>query len=103
MSKLDEKEVKHVAKLAKLKLSKEEIKTFQEQLSEVLAYVEDLDEVDTEGVEPTSQTTGLENVSRKDKADNNYCLTEDEALSGTDKTKNGYFVVPGVLKERSDS
>lgn len=102
MSKLDEKTVKHVAKLAKLPLSKEEIDKYKDQLSEVISYVEELSEVDTEGVEPTSQTTGLENVTREDEALSARGLAKDEALSGTDKTKNDYFVVPGVLTERSD-
>lgn len=102
MSKLDKKAVKHVAKLANLPLDKEEVEKYQKQLSEVISYVDELSEVDTKTVEPTSQTTGLENVTRKDEAKSAECLKKEEALSGTDKTKNDFFVVPGVLTERSD-
>lgn len=102
MGKLDEKAVEHVAKLAKLSLPKEDIKKYKEQLSEVISYVEELSEVDTEGVDPTSQTTGLENVTREDKTGTGVGLSKEKALSGTEKTKNDYFVVPGVLTKRGD-
>jgi len=64
MAKLTTDDVKHVAKLANLPLTDEEIKKFQEQLSSVVSYIDELQEVDTKDVEPTSQTTGLENVFR---------------------------------------
>lgn len=102
MGKLTTKDVEHIAKLAKLDLSKEEIKKYQTQLSEVLEHFEQLNEVDTDSVEATHQTTKLENITRKDEAKENDMLTVEQALSGTDKTKNGYFVVPGLLEERSD-
>ena len=102
MSKLSEKDVGHVAKLAKLKLSKEEIKKFKSQLSTVIEFVEELNEVDTDNVEPTSQTTGLINVFRKDEIKTEDCLDKEEATSGTDNVKNFYFVVPGVFSERND-
>ncbi len=63
---LTEEQVRHVAKLARLKLSDEEVKKFSGQLSGVLEYVDILKEVDTDGVEITSQVTGLKNVLRKD-------------------------------------
>ncbi|PIZ76713.1 Asp-tRNA(Asn)/Glu-tRNA(Gln) amidotransferase GatCAB subunit C [Candidatus Peregrinibacteria bacterium CG_4_10_14_0_2_um_filter_38_24] len=63
---LTEEQVRHVAKLARLKLTDEEVKKFAGQLSGVLEYVDILKEVDTEGVEITSQVTGLKNVMRKD-------------------------------------
>src|SRR3989344_909075 len=98
MSKLSDSDVKHVAKLANLPLTSEEISRFKSQLSQVLAYVEKLSEVDTEKVEPTSQTTGLENVLRKDEIKVDVNLSQKEALSGTEKAYNGYFVVPAILE-----
>lgn len=98
MSKLSEADVKHVAKLASLPLTSEEISRFKSQLSQVLSYVTQLKEVDTSAVEPTSQTTGLENVSRKDEVGVSEGLSQKEALSGTEKTHNGYFVVPAILE-----
>ena len=63
---LSEKEVVHIAKLAKLDLSDEDVLKFTGQLSSVLEYIDVLNEVDTEGVEPTSQVTGLTNVTEGD-------------------------------------
>lgn len=102
MGKLTEKDVKHIAKLAKLNLKKEEISRYKNQLSEVLSHFEQLNEVDTSKTEATHQTTNLENITRRDEVRETDILTQKEALSGTDKVKNGYFVVPGLLEERSD-
>ncbi len=65
--KLSRDQVLHVAKLARLGLSEQEIEKFQKELSSILDYVDILKEVDTEGVIPTAQVTGLMNVSRQDK------------------------------------
>lgn len=100
MAGLKKSDIEHVAALAKLKLTSEETSKFVNQLSEVLNFIGQLSEVDTENVLPTSQTTGLTNVKRIDEVKPG--LTRDEALSGTDKTHNGYFVVPGILEERTD-
>lgn len=59
-------EVEHIAHLARLGLTEEEKEKFAQQLSSILDYVEQLKEVDTEGVEPTAQVTGLENIFRSD-------------------------------------
>lgn len=101
MSKLKKSDVEHVAKLAKLKLASKEIDKFSKQLSEIILYVEELNEVDTSKTKPTSQTTGLENVSREDKKTSDDCLSQEEALSGSEKVHNGYFVVPHVFDENS--
>lgn len=61
-------EVKHVAKLARIELSDRELKKFQQQMTAILEYIDRINEVDTEKVEPTWQVTGLENVQRSDKA-----------------------------------
>ncbi|MBA4336648.1 Asp-tRNA(Asn)/Glu-tRNA(Gln) amidotransferase GatCAB subunit C [bacterium] len=75
---LSEDDVKHIAKLARLKLSDEEIKKFSGQLSGIFKYVEQLDEVNTDGLEETSQVTGLKNVTQADeistKCDGNALL-----------------------------
>lgn len=63
---LSKKEVEHIALLARLKLTDEEIEKFSNQLSQILEYVEQLQQVNTDGVELTAQVTGLENVLRPD-------------------------------------
>lgn len=101
MTGLTKKQVKHVAKLAKLNLTKVEIDKFSGQLSKVVDYFRQLQEVDISKIEPTSQTTGLENVIREDEM-REESLTQDEALSGSEKVDKGFFVVPMILEERTD-
>lgn len=88
--------VPHVAKLANLSLSDEEIKKFDKQLEETLAYVENLKEIDTSKVTATSQVTGLENLTREDIA--KPSLTQKQALSNAKKTHNGSFEVDAILE-----
>ncbi len=88
--------VPHIAKLANLSISTDEEKKLEKQLEEILTYVEKLKEVDTSGIEETSQATGLENVVRED-AETNCELTQEEAISGSSSTHNGLFKVKGVL------
>ena len=64
--KLSREDIEHIAKLARIDLSEKEKEVFCEQLSDVLNYMEILNEVDTQGVIPTTQVTGLVNVTRRD-------------------------------------
>ncbi|PJE67718.1 Asp-tRNA(Asn)/Glu-tRNA(Gln) amidotransferase GatCAB subunit C [Candidatus Shapirobacteria bacterium CG10_big_fil_rev_8_21_14_0_10_40_9] len=95
-AKLSEREVIHVAKLAGLVLNPQEVKKFQKQLSEVLKYIEILNEIETKGVEPTSQVTGLENVFREDKV--GPSLSQKEVLSGVKNKKDNMFKTKAVLE-----
>lgn len=88
-------DVKKVAKLANLPLSDDETKKFESQLEETLEYIKNLEEVDTEGIEPTSQVTGLENVTREDVT--LPSLSQEEALKNAKSTHNGFFKVKGIL------
>ena len=101
MAKLTKTDVENVATLAKLDLSAAEIEKFLSQLSSIISHISELSAVDTNGVEPTSQTTGLENVFRIDELKTSS-IDKDAALSGTDNIHNGYFKVPAILSERSD-
>ena len=87
--------VLNIAKLANFSLTDEEIKKFEKQLSEVLQYIEKLNDVDTKNVIPTSQVTGLENVHRDDIV--SFSLPQDTALSNSKKVQNGFFLVKGIL------
>lgn len=89
--------VKHVAKLANLPLSEDEEKKFENQLSEILTYVEQLKSVDTKNVEITSQITGLENATREDKTTSS--LSQEEALANTKNKHNGMLKVKAVLND----
>lgn len=90
-------DVSHIAKLANLSLKREEIKKFESQLSEVLNYVKKLEEVKSLGVEPTSQVTGLENVTRQDET--KPSLSQEEVLSNAKLKHNGFFRVKAILDE----
>ncbi len=98
MSKLSKKDVEHIAKLSKLKLTDAEKEKYAGQLSSVIEYVEQLNEVDAEGVEPTSQVTGLENVYREDEVEESSIKHEDIAKNAPDFDGES-FIVPGVFQD----
>lgn len=66
MADLTRDDVLKLAQLARLKLSEDEIAEYPKELSAILKYVEQLDDIDVDGLEPTSQVTGLTNVTRND-------------------------------------
>lgn len=66
MANLSHDDVRHIAKLARLNLSDEEVEKFSKELTTILEYVGKLQEVDTKDVEPTAQVTGLTNAFRED-------------------------------------
>jgi aspartyl-tRNA(Asn)/glutamyl-tRNA(Gln) amidotransferase subunit C len=89
--------VEHVAKLAKLTLSKAESSKLTSQLSDTLDYIERLNEIDTTKVEPTDNVTGLVNITRKDEIKDS--LTQAEVLSSSKNVHNGFFKVKAVLNK----
>ncbi len=94
---LNKNQVKHIAKLANLKLTSVEINRFKKQLSEVLEYIEQLNELNTKKIQPTSQVTGLENVFREDKS--KPSLSQKEVLSGGKNTEKGMFKIKAIFEE----
>ena len=76
---LTDDEVKHIAKLARLGISDDEVGKFSTQLSDILSHAKMLDEVDTSNVEPIAQITGLQDVFFKDEVNN--CTCSDELLA----------------------
>lgn len=63
---LNKEQIQHIAKLARLELSEEELEKYGNQLSDILNYIDQLRGVDVFNVEPTAQVTGLENILRED-------------------------------------
>jgi aspartyl-tRNA(Asn)/glutamyl-tRNA(Gln) amidotransferase subunit C len=90
-------DVLHVSKLANLKLKESEVKTFTEQLSSILDYIEKLKEVKTEGVLETSQITGLVNITRDDKP--LPSLNQEETVANSKEIHNGFFEVEAILDQ----
>ena len=87
-------EVLHVAKLARLELSDDEIERFREQLSAILEAVGTVSELDLSGVEPTSHPLEVVNVWDEDEP--RPCLPREEALANAPDPEDGFFGVPPV-------
>lgn len=94
---LSREEVEHVAWLARLQLSEEEIETFREQLSAILEYARMLEEVDTSAVPPTATVLPMRNVMREDEV--RPSLPQDVVLANAPDTEDGFFRVRAVLSE----
>lgn len=92
---LDRKDVEHVAKLARLELSEEELALYTKQLGDILGYVEQLDEVDVAGVEPLAGGAHGDNVFRKDEV--KPSLDREKALGGAPDSDGWHFRVPKVI------
>lgn len=93
---ISEKEVEHVAKLAKLGIKKEKLIKFQKQLSSILQFVDQLSDLNTDQVIPTSQITGLENVFREDEVEKS--LPKEDILKNAPRRNGDYFMVDAVLE-----
>lgn len=97
--KIDEKTVRHISHLSRLDPSDEEVRLFAEQLSSIVAYVELLNEVDTENVEPTAHALPMQNVFRADEPGES--LQPDQALANAPQRAGSFFAVPKVLDQGS--
>jgi aspartyl-tRNA(Asn)/glutamyl-tRNA(Gln) amidotransferase subunit C len=91
-------DVEKVAKLARIALTKEEKEKFQSQLSEILVFVSQLQEVDVSGVEPTAQVTGLEDVMREDVVEGCEPDVRDNLIKQMPDSKDGMLKVPAVFE-----
>jgi len=96
MSKLSRDEVLKLAKLSRLALSEEEITKYQKELSSILDYFERLSQVDTTGLEPTYQVSGLKNVMRSDTVVLQQA-TPDELLARVPKKEGRYIKVGRMI------
>ena len=95
MSKIGTDEVERIAKLARIGLSPEEVAKMSVELGNILEFVEQLQKVDIEGVAPTDQVTGLEDVWREDVVVKG--LSREQLLANAPEQKDGYIVVKRVL------
>ncbi len=91
---LTKEEINHLADLSKLNLSDKEIKIFPVQLSEILNYVSQLNNIETDSVAPTNQAAGLENVFS---AGNSQPLTSKQALANAKNKERNLFKTKAVL------
>jgi aspartyl-tRNA(Asn)/glutamyl-tRNA(Gln) amidotransferase subunit C len=93
---VDRARVVHIARLASLSLSKDELETMATELGRIVAYVEQLAELETEGVAPTTGLSDGRDALRPDEV----CpgLSHDEALAGAPRVLSGGFAVPLFLE-----
>ena len=94
--KLDREAVLHIARLARVHLTDEEVETYAKQLGDIIGHFDVLNRVDTEGVEPTAHTLPLRNVIAEDLA--RPSLPRDEVLAMAPNTEDGYLRVRAVLE-----
>lgn len=90
-------DVAHVARLARLTLTDDELDTFTDQLGSILDHAADVEALDLDDVAPTSHPYPLENVVRADEV--RPCLDRDEVLAEAPASEDGMFRVPPVLGE----
>ena len=97
MSQISRDEVAHLARLARLALTDDELDSFAGQLDAILGHVSQIQAVDVTGVEPTGNPLKDVNVFRPDVVE--PCLTQEEALAEAPKAVDGRFAVPRILGE----
>ena len=94
--KITKDQVLYVADLARLDLDEASIDQFAGQIGTILDYVDKLNEVDTEGIRPTSHAISLTNAFREDEPDEH--LERDQALANAPQEEGGNFVVPKIIE-----
>ncbi|RXK17787.1 Asp-tRNA(Asn)/Glu-tRNA(Gln) amidotransferase subunit GatC [Macrococcus sp. DPC7161] len=95
MTNISNDQVKHVAHLARLEITEEEATKFSSQLEAILNFANQLEEVNTDDVEPTFHVLDLQNVLREDVA--SMSLTQEEVLSNAKNIEDGQFKVPSII------
>ena len=96
--KLNREAVEKVAGLARLTLTEEETERFSHQLSSILSHMEELNQIETQDVDPTASLVGGDNVFREDVV--RPSLSQEDALRNAPDTHNGFFKVPKILNDR---
>lgn len=96
MSKISISDVKKIAKLSGLTLSDDEAELYRTQFETILGYIEQLNDLDIAGIEPTYQVTGLKNVTRADEVID-YGVSTEELLKNAPETEANQIKVRRVL------
>ena len=89
-------DIKHLSNLAALTIGADQATKLEHQLEKILEFVSKLQKLDTKNVAPTSQVSGLVNVTREDEIDTTRMFTQEQALANATETHNGFFKVPFV-------
>lgn len=91
---ITKEQVKHVARLARLSLTEEEVELYTKQLSNILDYIDQLSEVNTNGIEPMTQPIPMVNVMREDVVKKQF--ERNELLKNAPQEEYGFFRVPRI-------
>jgi aspartyl-tRNA(Asn)/glutamyl-tRNA(Gln) amidotransferase subunit C len=97
--KIDEAQVRRVAVLGRLELSDQEVSQFSTLLSAIFEYIEKLNELDTDNVEPLAHCLPVHNVFREDVP--RPSLSNDDVLANAPEREDEYFKVPKILDDNS--
>jgi aspartyl-tRNA(Asn)/glutamyl-tRNA(Gln) amidotransferase subunit C len=97
----DRIDIRHVARLARLALTEDEIATYGAQLGNLMTHVDELAKLDTDHVAATAQVVPSRNVQRADAIRPETMLPRDAALANAPDAQNGYFRVPRIIAEES--
>lgn len=95
MTTISTSDIQHLASLSSLALADDEVDGLRQDLENIIGYIEQLGKLDTAGVEPTYQVTGLENVWREDEVQPG--ISRDELLELVPEKQNSQVKVPQVL------
>ncbi len=93
---IDIKQIEQIANLSRIKLTDDEKDIFREQLTDILGYIEKLNELDTDDVQPMAYATSIKNVFREDQQESSF--PRQEILELSPSSANGFFKVPKVLE-----
>ena len=94
-SKISEKDVEHIANLARIELTEEEKRSFTEQFNTILEYFEIINDLDTEEVPPTSHVIDVTNAFREDQV--RPSLAMEDVLKNASKKERGFFKAPKII------
>ena len=97
--KIDQQQVRKVAKLSRLELTESEVQEFNGQLGAILEYVEKMNELDTDNVEPLAHCLPVSNVFREDRVKES--IGTEKALANAPDRDESFFKVPKILDDGS--
>ena len=96
MSEITPDDVEHIANLARLEFSRQELDQFQGNLKRILDYISKLNQLDTDDVPPTSHVLPIRNVTKTDEVIQRY--DRQQILANAPSQENGYFEVPKIIE-----
>lgn len=101
MTEISKEAVLHTVELARLELTEKEKTEFTREFGRILAYVDELNEVDVSGTSPVSQIAGIKNIVRPDEVTN--LNSREKLLANAPETKDGFISVPKIFNSQTET